>query len=90
MLAPNTMLYTVDSRSLKKATRFVVAYWCRANWIQVYPASLELGRLLLYTEGCSDRWSRHVLPKFKSEINEDSPNYSLWERMSHVYLVRAF
>ena len=53
--------------------------WCRASWIQVRSASLELDRLLPYTEGCPNGWSRHASLKLKSKINEASSNYFLGE-----------
>ena len=63
--------------------------WCWASWIQVRSASLELDRLLPYTEGCPNGWSRHASLKLKSKINEASSNYFLGENES-VYFVRAF
>ena len=63
--------------------------WCRANWSQVRLASLESDILLPYIEWCSDRWSGHVPPKLKSEINEDNSNYFLGDN-ERVYLVCAF
>ena len=44
----------------------------------VHLTSLELIKLLSYTKGCPDRWSKHTSPKFKSKSSKSESIYFEW------------